>query len=200
MTKSGGSITSEIILRKIESSSNVSEIKSQVDLLLDLARCGEPDLFAAIGALYERGHGDFRPNCTEAVSMYREGIRRGDNVLSRLYLAKCYFYGKCVELDRDKAYQLIRPAAVIEQDPVACLGLGVMLSRGLGCRCDLDEAQSWLWLAWKRGSIIALGHYGYVKRKRGNRLQGWGYSALAFLLALPLIVFDSENPKIRTAY
>lgn len=168
--------------------------------LTKLAHSGRPEVFAQIGNLYERGH-VVPKDLDRALQAYQQGLDRGDYYVCPSELARIYFHGRCgIRKNLKRAYQVLREAATKSEYPPVCLGLGILLLHGLGCQKDLEEAKEWLWRAWQKGNIIALGQYGRAISEGGNRLMGTFLRIIAGLYGLPYVLFDRSNPKIRSVF
>lgn len=120
-------------------------------LMGELAASGDGHAYAALGAFYEYGQRELKPDHVKAVRHYELAIDSVGALEAWVGLGRVLAFGDPVVRDYARARHCFFVAAEDADSPTAWLGLGVIHLEGLGTERDLDAAEA----CFKR--VVSLG-------------------------------------------
>jgi uncharacterized protein len=168
--------------KKIFDAAEKGDYRTAVNLLIPLAKNGDPDAQTNLGFFYEMAK-DYRA----AFELYQLAAKKGDT-LGIYNLGNMYGKGKGVKKDYTKAVKLLKQAAE-KGLPSAFYNLGGHYRKGQGVEQDYKTAIKFYWIAAKLGHVSAKQNLGVMYVKGMGVQQNYVIGYMLFDIA------DSEGHK-----
>lgn len=145
--------------------------KTEVEMLEEEVRKGNPQAFYNLGYIYLLGEG-VKQNSEKAVQYFRRGTTHQDGKCMQA-LAMCYKNGDGLEIDLNKTIYWLNNGAKIN-DPGCLYQLGLCYERGEGVSADLNRAVSCMKKSAEKNkdARIWLKQHGYPVPNLLSRLFG----------------------------
>lgn len=168
-----------MISPKVESESYQRAIqmlrKGSVDLavrkLEGLSADGDGHADAILGAIFEFGKGDIKPDARRALSYYERSVRLSASLQGWMGVGRIRLLGNDELRDYQTALGAFVRAAESSDYPQAWLSVAEMKMRGLGTPVDLDEAERSFRHAAELGNILGYTGLAAVAFRQGKLLS-----------------------------
>lgn len=112
-------------------------VDPKVKAMLERAERGDSVALWNMGLLYERGHGEVRPDSALALAFFRRSAQKG-YAPALNYMGYRIYSGADSGAERARGIEMIRRAAATG-DPLSCSNMGWLLIHGEGLRRDTAE-------------------------------------------------------------
>ena len=158
------------------SSISEQELSAEVKNQLALAKYGDPSALAKLGCRYLDGDSVIK----DPVRGYKLVLNAAimENQAGIYELAKCYYFGTGVDMDKKKAaYWFLKLAEMGNLDGQRWIAS--MYSSGIGVEKDTDKAIQWYQKAIGNGGGIALTALGRLYQDLGDKKNAFKYFTLA---------------------
>lgn len=184
---------------KLFSSGHAQDAEKELIQLIDE---GVDEASSLLGELYElQGQKGEISDFQKAKFYYEKAMESCGSQAGVLGLARLYFYGKGMEVNYQKAFDLYSLAIKEEtgslSEGFASWMLGRMYMDGLGTANDLKKARYYFRKAWASGHVPGLSFWANLEWKLGNYQKSIVLRLLSIIFIATLTIKDRRHPRLR---
>jgi len=175
---------------------NLGDKKLALKLFKEIADEGCEYAYTEIANIYELGGNNVEKDIEKAKRWYKKAAYDARDEDAYLALARIAYLGLDGDINYGKAFQYYSEES-LNDNPIACLRIGVMFHLGEGVGKDFSKAEIHYLKSIKMGNIIAIDYISRLYFDNGRYIKAVIYRMFALLSSLFILISFNKRSSLK---